>query len=194
MAKTEEAWFVVRTNIRCERRAARSLRAAGYRVYSPTFRKSVIHRRTKKRIIRRYSLMPGYIFVRMTRLSRDGRPDWFALRGCDGVEAVLGIKGEPLAVPRQDVILMMQAQRSHKFDNVYVEKVPARKRRKELEEIYKRGRYIRAKEGAFTGMYLTVESVTAQGRILAMLEVFGRLTPVEIDVEHIEPLDTALAA
>lgn len=194
MAKAGEAWFVVRTNIRCERRAARSLRAAGYRVYSPTFRKSVIHRRTKKRIIRRYALMPGYIFVRMTRLSRDGRPDWFALRGCDGVEAVLGIRGEPLAIPRQDVARMMAEQRSRKFDDVYVEKVSGRRRQKDLQATFKRGRRIRAKEGAFSGLDLTVRSVTSQGRILAMLELFGRLTPVEIDVEHVEPLDTALAA
>lgn len=181
-------WVVVRTNIRCERRACRSLRAAGYKVYYPTFRKSVLHRRTKKRIIRRYSMMPGYILVRMTKL------DWFTLRRCDGVEAVLGVRGEPYAISTAEVAHMMQTQRSRKMDSVYVEKVSGKQRQKHLAGIYFKGRRVRAKEGPMAGMYLEVDSVTAQGRISAMMSLFGRLTPVEFEETAIEPLDNALAA
>ena len=187
-AATEGDWFVVRTNIRCERRAARSLRAAGYKVYYPTFRRSVLHRRTKKRIIRRYSLMPGYIFVRMTRW------DWYTLRRCDGVEAVMGISGRPIAIPRADVVRFMTEQRARKHDHVYIERVPARTRRRELEKVFRRGARVRAKEGPMGGLDMEVDGVTAQGRVAVLMDLFGRLTPVEFDPDDVEALDIAEAA
>ena len=110
-----DQWFVVRTNIRCERRASRSLRAAGYRVYWPQMRKSSIHHRTKKRIFKRLGLLVGYVFVRMTRLSTDGRPDWYTLRSCDGVECVLGIDGKPISVRRDDIADLIRPQHPPKF-------------------------------------------------------------------------------
>src|SRR3990167_278785 len=125
-----DQWFVVRTNIRCERRASRSLRAAGYRVYWPQMRKSSIHHRTKKRIFKRLGLLVGYVFVRMTRLSPKGEPDWYTLRLCDGVEGVLAIDGKPLSIARDDVVRFMRWQRQRKFDDVYLEKLARKARRK----------------------------------------------------------------
>lgn len=181
-------YVVVRTNIRCERRAARSLRAAGYRVYFLQFRKSSTHRRTKKRIIRRYPLTPGYLFVRMTRI------DWFTLRRCDGVECVVGINGTPYTIPRSDIVRMVKDVRARKWDNVTVERVSHRKRKAELEKLFRRGRRLRAKEGTFQGLEAEISGVTAKGTIAGLLNILGRLTPVEFEPDHVEPLDIAEAA
>lgn len=184
-----DQWFVVRTNIRCERRASRSLRAAGYRVYWPQMRKSSIHHRTKKRIFKRIGLLTGYVFVRMTRLSSDGRPDWYALRACDGVECVLGVNGRPFAIPRDDVVRFMQWQRQRKFDDVYLEKLAKKVRRKALIGKYPRGTRVRVVEGPFGGFSARISKVNAKGTLAAMVEIFGRLTPVEFEPEQVEVID-----
>lgn len=188
--ETAEQWFVVRTNIRCERRASRSLRAAGYRVYWPQMRKSSIHHRTKKRIFKRIGLLPGYVFIRMTRLSAKGQPDWYTLRGCDGVECVLGWDGKPYPVPREDVADMMLRQRQRKFDDVYLEKLARQGRLKALRKKYRRGAALRVVEGPFVGLHAEAQRFNDRGTVEALVRIFSQLVPVEFEAEQVEVIDT----
>ena len=117
MAKSaRRLWYVVRTNIKCEDRAARNLRQAGYRVYLPKMRKDIVHHRTKKRITRSFVLFNRYLFVGVP--AED--PNWYKLRACEGVECVLGEDGPEgrryLPVPRETVASFVMAQRNLDFD------------------------------------------------------------------------------
>lgn len=181
-----DQWFVVRTNIRCERRASRSLRAAGYRVYWPQMRKSSIHHRTKKRIFKRIGLLTGYVFVRMTRLSTDGRPDWYTLRLCDGVECVLGVNGKPYSVSREEVADLMVRQRQRKFDDVYLEKLARQSRRKALIKKFRKGAPLRVMDGPFIGLTAKAQRVNDRGTIEALVKIFSQLVPVEFEAEQLE--------
>jgi len=189
-----DQWFVVRTNIRCERRASRSLRAAGYRVYWPQMRRSSIHHRTKKRIFKRLGLLVGYVFVRMTRLSRDGRPDWYTLRSCDGVECVLGIDGKPISVRRDDIADLMRRQRQRKFDDVYLERLARVGRRKALLKKFRKGAHLRVVDGPFDGLVADAERVNDSGTIQALVRIFSQLVPVEFEAEQLEVIDSKRAA
>ena len=56
-------WYVVRTNIKCEKRALSALTAAGYEAYLPLMRRDVVHHRTKKVITKELVLFNRYLFV-----------------------------------------------------------------------------------------------------------------------------------
>jgi transcription antitermination factor NusG len=191
---TSDEWYVIRTSIRGEDRAAKSLRQAGYRVYVPKMRKSIFQRRKKIWVTRHFGLMVRYIFVRMTRLSRDGRPDWYTLADCDGVESVLGIKGQPTAIPRDVVASFVRLQREHRFDEIRHVVVTNRQRRELAQARFRRNEAIRVLEGPFSGFAGHVTDVTARGAIRTMIEIFGRLTPVEFDAEQLENIDRTTEA
>lgn len=88
------AWFAVRTNPRCEERASRSIEAAGFAVYAPTVRKTIVHHRTKRVINRDFPLLVGYIFVELV----GARPPFGTVRKCDGVKGFVGFADEPSTI------------------------------------------------------------------------------------------------
>lgn len=185
MAKApNRLWYVVRTNIKCEARASRSLRAAGYFVYRPKMKKDVWHRRKKVMDRREYVLFNRYIFVSVPAVNAD----WYTLRNCDGVESVLGINGRPFPVHREDVIDFMLAQRSGEFDEI-----THPNRKAEAEAMYPVGSILKVKDyrssaHPFAGMHGEVLGVKGKGVVKAMLGIFGSLFPVELRFEDIEPV------
>lgn len=182
----ERHWYVVRTNIKCEERAAKSLRAARIRVYVPKMRMTTYHHRTKKRIDKRFTLFNRYLFV-----SFDPSDLCFGrARDCDGVESFLGVNGTPFRVSRKDVAHFMLAQRAGHFD-----KIDPRTKKDAAKKRYAPGTTLRVRRNAtdhpFGGFYGQVVKVKGRGVVQAMLEVFGGLTPVELRLEDIEPVDKA---
>lgn len=186
----ERRWYIVRTNIRCEARAATTLRRARYRVYVPKLRKDIRHHRSKEWITKRFILFPRYIFV--AQLVR--RPDWFTLRQCDGVESVLGIDGVPYEVPRDTVARFLMAQRNGDFDLREGNTISGRQRRALASARFRRGQAVRVLTGPFAGFAGHVESIEGRGIVKAAIEIFTRLTPVEFEPDQIEPLDATQPA
>ena len=105
-------WYVVRTNIKCEKRALAALTGAGYEAYLPLMRRDVVHHRTKKVVTKELVLFNRYLFV--AQPARDA--DWFRLRRCDGVETVLGANGRYLPVDARAVEAFRQAEAELEFD------------------------------------------------------------------------------
>lgn len=176
--KAPRKWFVVRTNIKCEDRATKSLRAARYRVYVPVMKKTIIHHRTKQPINRRFKLFNRYIFVSMAA----DNLDFGNVRACDGVEAILGIEGKPYEVSRQDVAHFMMAQRRGEFDSLQ----PLTK--KQLAHKYPVGSLLKIhKDHPFGGFYGQVEKVKGKSVVRVALQLFGRLVSVDV---HKRDIDT----
>lgn len=183
-------WYVVRTNVRCEDRAARSLRAERFRVYVPKMRKSVFQRRQRVMTVRHFALFNRYIFVTCRR----GAMDWYKLALCDGVESVLGINGKPAPVPDAEVAGFMLAQRRRAFDDVRGTALSGRQKRELAKARFRRGARLKVLAGPFGGYAAHVVDITGQGAIKAMVEIFGRLTPVQFEMDQIEPLDVTADA
>ena len=184
-------WYVVRTNIKCEKRALAALTAAGYEAYLPLMRRDVVHHRTKKVVTKELVLFNRYLFVAQPARGAD----WFRLRRCDGVEAVLGANGRYLPVDARAVEAFRQAEAELEFDETRA----ARLRRKEIGRTLKATAAMRFPVGAairvrkdfsrahpFGGFFGQVESVRGKGVVTAMIELFGRLTPVEFQPGEIE--------
>ena len=184
-------WYVVRTNIKCEKRALAALTGAGYEAYLPLMRRDVVHHRTKKVVTKEFVLFNRYLFVAQPA----ERADWFRLRRCDGVEAVLGSGGRYLPVDARTVAAFRQAEAELEFDETRA----ARLRRKEIGRTRKATAAMRFPVGAairvkkdlahahpFGGFFGQVESVRGRGVVTAMIELFGRLTPVQFQAGEIE--------
>jgi transcription antitermination factor NusG len=184
-------WYVVRTNIKCEKRALAALAAAGYEAYLPLMRRDVVHHRTKKVVTKEFVLFNRYLFVAQPASGAD----WFRLRRCDGVEAVLGSGGRYFPVDARSVEKFRRAEAELEFDETRAAKL----RRKEIgrtmkataEMKFPAGTDIRVKKGVahahpFGGFFGKVESVRGRGVVTAMIELFGRLTPVEFQADEIE--------
>lgn len=99
------AWYAIRTEPSAQRPHATmttksnvevSLIRAGFHHYMPAERRSLFHHRTKKTIVKRAALLPGYIFVADV-------VNWLDLFDVSGVGAVLGIAGTPVAIPHHQI-------------------------------------------------------------------------------------------
>lgn len=173
-------WFVVTTTIKGEEKAAKSLRAAGYRVYMPKMKKTIIHHRTKEPLNRYFKLFHRYLFVSM-------HPEDMAfgkVLDCDCVETVLGIDidGKPCQIRREIVKRFMLAQRAGDFNDIapHSKKQSAKKR-------FPIGSRLKVKNShPFGGFYGNVTKIKGRGVVQAGLELFGRLVPVELDLDDID--------
>lgn len=163
------AWYVVRTNPQCESRAMRSLDAAGFASFLPTMRKETRHPRTKAWRTSEYPLLTRYLFVGMEK----GREHWGQVRGCDGVECVLGVNGLPLRVPAREVEALFDAQAKGLFDQM---------RRSSAKRPYRVADPVMITEGPFQGFHGEVNTYHGKRMIEVMIAIFGRLTPVSVDM------------
>jgi len=70
-----DRWYVIRTNIKCEEKAERNLRAAGFYTYAPLGRTERFSKR--KKIFRQivYRMLPRYLFVEGVRRRSVVRPE-----------------------------------------------------------------------------------------------------------------------
>lgn len=185
----DKNWYVVRTNIKCEEKAARNLRLAGYEHYLPVMRYEVKHQRTNTRIVKEKPLMLRYLFVAQPK----GNADWYTLRRCEGVECVLGVEGQPIPVPFASVEQIFLAETDMVFDDTKEARIhrreEARTKKATTELTYTPGTPVNVVDSGnvFATFRGTVEEVTKAGKVKALMDLFGRLTPVEFDPEQLSP-------
>ena len=90
----DKHWYVVRTTVKGEEKASINIRKVGYEVYYPRRRVEVKNRRTHTYTTRENPLMPRYLFVGLPQADRN----FLKVRGCDGVERILGVDGRPIRI------------------------------------------------------------------------------------------------
>ena len=162
--------------------------SGGYRVYLPTMRKTIIDRRIRLPVIRRFRLFNTYLFV---SLPRDAGPHIGIVRSCRGVDDVLGMKldGKACEIDRNVVRRFMLAQRHGEFDDVAV-----LSRRRMSKKLMLGARVQVRSDHVFGGFHGQVTKIKGRGVIMAGFEIFGRFTPVELRVGDYAPLRDTQAA
>ena len=178
-------WYVVRTNIKCERKAAHSLRRAGIDCYLPTMREERKNKRTHTYRTSEKALMPRYLFAGTTL-------DPYFIRLCEGVEGVLGTfghRGAPISVSPEAVEQILIAEIDLQFDETRAARIhrqeEAKTKKATTELRFFPGAEIEITDGVWKGFSGLVEQVTTRGNVQALVDVFGRLTPVEVPVDQI---------
>ena len=163
-------WYIVQTNIKCEKRAMADLEAAGINVFMPVGRKEIKHHRTKKWTQKEFPVFNRYMFIEMDR----DHPRWFAVRRANGVESVLGVDGVPLPVDTHIVTDIKARQDVGAFDTM-------RQKTKRLQP----GQRIRIDSGPLTGIYGSVSKASGRKTVHIIAEMLKNRIPVEIPLELI---------
>ena len=182
-------WFVVRSQIRSEEKAASSIRLAGFDVYLPRQRLEKKHRRTNTYSEVERPLMPGYLFVGFTSFAKH----FGMVRDCDGVYKLLEVQGEPIQVPSQSVVEIQCAEIDMRFDDTRAARIHRGEEEKTRKATIKKrfpagATVIVADEGSLWADWTgTVEGVTKTGNVTALIELFGRLTKVEFEAGQLKP-------
>jgi transcription antitermination factor NusG len=162
----ERAWFVVRSSIRSEKRAAFGLERAGFDVFVPM----VIEERAVRGKLREMQrpLLVRYLFVGLPIEAHRRRFD--LVREVDGVEDVLAISGAPRAV--QAIVLQRLAD---ECCEVPPPDVP-----------FKPGDLVRIVEGPFRTFEAYVDGVMPDGRVRVLASLLGRQTPMDVEAAELE--------
>jgi transcription antitermination factor NusG len=144
-------------------------------------RRTIIHHRTKIPINRRFRLFNRYLFV---SLPADFEPHIGSVRACKGVADVLGIEidGKPCEVARTVVRRFMLAQRRGEFDDI----VPFTRRQLMVKLPLGTRIKVRHEHAVFGGFHGMVTRIKGRGVITAALEIFGRMTPVDLLTRNLQ--------
>lgn len=182
------SWYVIMTNPRCEHRAQSGLIEKGFGTYLPQYRLEKITKRTKERTIIKRSLFPRYMFVWAPEGS------WPRITSTDGVEGLVrefGRHGAPVKVSIEAVQALMDRTNEGAFDEMISPLDMPKKMRDpkrqlmKLEPPFAPGEQVRVLTGPFAQFYAVVERAIAGHSADILISIFGRPTPVTVDIAQI---------
>lgn len=171
--------YALRVHPSCEQKVMRGLRLRGVDYYLPTMPQTrAVTQRSRwnsaeRRIERRFivPVFPGLLFV----------PEWVAhnasqLRSVDGVIGLLRFG---------DWIATLNDEWSNKLiDAVRIANTPRSKR----VLLFKAGDVVKIVDGPFRGFSATFDGLDSKGRLSVVMSIFGRLQPLPLTAEQIEPV------
>lgn len=129
---------------------------------------TVIEEKNGKKVAVERKSMPTYIFVKM----RYGDDIWHTVTRTRGITGFAGPKGRPLPLP-EDEIVRLKLDKPIKVDNVLS---PNDK--------------VQILDGALSMQIATVVAVDeVNNKVKVMVEMFGRETPVDIELDNVIKLD-----
>lgn len=173
----EAQWYVIHTYSGHEGKVAEALRqrveAFGMKdliqeVLLPTQEKMVIADGKKKKV--RERLFPGYVMVKMI-LTND---TWAVVRNTTGVTGFVGAGARPTSLPPDEVKAILR------FTKMEAPK---------LEVAFKEGETIKIIDGPFKDFLGKVEEIDEEkGKVKVLVSIFGRETPVELDLLQVSSL------
>jgi transcription antitermination factor NusG len=186
-------WFAVYTHPRCEKKVIEGLERQNVIGYMPVGtnwqRQSQRqkHQRGPKRRVER-PVWPRYVFVALPVEMRvqDGFETLHApfelLRTTDGVSDIVGDGVKPVHIPAVAIDALREQEARGEFDET-------RKTGRVLAPKWlKVGTTVRIEEGAFRSFNGLVEEILPREMVKACVFIFGRATPVIIEIDRIKPL------
>lgn len=192
----EKKWFMIHTYSGYEKKVKtdleQKLEALGMntivtKVLVPE-EQSVELRRGKKKTISR-KLFPGYVMLEMyaTREeSEDGinysvdSDAWYVVRNTNGVTGFVGVGSDPIPMEEDEVKNIFRVI-GYNVEN-------EEKNEEELVAVdFAEGDYVTLLEGGFAGQQGKVAEINLENRkVKVMVEMFGRMTPIEVDITGVE--------
>jgi len=188
-------WYVVRTNVKCERKAADNLRKAGFDQYLPMRRVEKWNKRLNIYRMSETPLMLRYLFVGLPV----GAEHFGLVRACEGVEGILGDHDyHPIGVPARAVEEIFLAETDMQFDDTRAARIhrkeEARTKKATLAMTFAATSEWLVSDGPFASFNATVEAVTSAGLVRALVYIFGRSTVVEFEPKQLSPIRRRKAA
>jgi transcriptional antiterminator RfaH len=170
LCPARRSWYLVFTKAQGEQTASINLCRQGYRVYWPRLQRRTLSRgRWIERIV---ALFPRYLFVQLDAARQSLAP----VRSTIGVASIVRFGAEPALVPQSMVDALQDradpATGLHRLADV----APL-----------KRGSAVKIIAGAFRGFEGIFERETGEDRVVILLELLGKSTPVQLDSHSVVP-------
>lgn len=164
-------WYVVHTYSGYENKVAmnietvvqnRNLQDLIHEVRVPTETVTEIKDNKKREVERK--IFPGYVLVKMVMTD----DSWYVVRNTRGVTGFVGPESKPLPLTEEEVL------------NLGIET-------KEIEIDYAVGDTVRIVDGPLEGFVGIVEEIdTEKDMVKVKVSMFGRETPVELELDQVE--------
>ena len=175
MADTQEAkWYVVHTYSGYENKVAgdlatmvesRGMQDLIQDIKIPTETVTEIKEDKKREVERK--IFPGYVLIKMI-VTDDS---WYVVRNIRGCTGFVGPSSKPIPLTEDEVARLG-------IEN------------KEVEVSYKVGDSVNIVDGPLEGFIGTVEEMDVEkNRVRVTVSMFGRETPVELELDQAEPVD-----
>src|SRR3989337_1298079 len=174
---TAKQWFVVHTYSGFENKVAEAIQSRAKifgmaekitRVLVPT--EKVVEVRNKQKRETEQKFFPGYVLVEM-ELTDD---TWHLVRSTPKVTGFVGSGAKPVALSQDQVDDIMR-------------QMEAGAEKPKPKSVFQRGDKVRVIEGPFVNFTGTIEDMNPErGKLKAMVAIFGRLTPVELEYYQVE--------
>ena len=181
----EMRWYILKVQVNRENKICeqlkRRVKVAGLERYFgdilvPTEDVREFTKAGKQRIVKR-KLYPGYVVVNMS-INDDS---WFLVRETSGIGDFTGAAGKPVPLSDEEIERILATSRPEEQEEGE-EKI-------KIGIPFKVGERVRVKEGYFENNEGEVSSIDERnGRIIVMINIFGRPNPVELDHWHAEKL------
>ncbi|MBZ4683160.1 MAG: transcription termination/antitermination protein NusG [Fusobacteriaceae bacterium] len=191
--KFEKKWYIIHTYSGYEKKVKTDLekRIETLNLTDKVFRiivpeeESVEMRRGKKKVISR-KIFPGYVMVEMLAEREENnegigyRVDsdaWYVIRNTNGVTGFVGVGAEPIPMEDEEV---------HKlFAMIGLE--TEKKSEPKINLGYDIDDVVRIIKGSFEGSEGKVSNIDFDHKkVKIMIDIFGRMTPVEVEFDGVE--------
>lgn len=183
-------WYVVHSYAGYERRVKHNIEVARvnqeleeeiYQIEVPMETVWEMKKGERKRVER--VKLPGYVLVRMEHSPRS----WTAIRNTPGVTGFVGHGGDPIALSVPEVFEMLKGPERPADRKAAEEETAAGKPAKRVEvSEYNVGEVVTVIDGPFESLQATISEVNVEAqRVTAMVELFGRDTPVELRFDQV---------
>lgn len=134
-----------------------------------------------KKKTRKNLILPGYIMVEMDLPDIGWKPTCSAIRATQGVYGFVGTKPNerPRPIASEEAKNILQRSGDIKGDSKAVR----------IKQIYSVGDQVKINEGPFASFSGSVDEVYAdKAKLRVTVQIFGRATPVEVDLTQVEKL------
>jgi transcriptional antiterminator NusG len=160
-----------------------------YEVLAPTISAEVTRAGKTKKVEK--VRVSGYILVRM--VSDDDLEDWdkawSAVRQTPGVTGFVGQADQPIPLTIDEVLSMLTPSLLQEVGEE-VRKIDEVKTTQRGSKSFVEGEPVTVIDGPFEGNEATVSSVDAEHhRVIVMVSIFGRETPVDLDFSQVQKLE-----
>lgn len=178
---TNRRWCPIVTERAKEAPVEEKIKSLGYLVYVPRF--TIERRDPKKHRATVPTIRPLFPRIVFARFDPDVDP-WGEIKRTKGVKDLLFIAGR-LAVARDAEIAAMKEREGINFD---IDKSGRIKTL--LPPRPEPGDTIRITKGPFEGFFAKVATIDDEARLIALVELFRRETPIELDADQYEGAKT----
>ena len=188
----EKKWYIIHTYSGYEKKVATDLekRIETLNLTDRVFRilvpeEEVLEEKRGKMVKVPRKLFPSYVMIEMLSIREENelglgyRVDsdaWYVIRNTNGVTGFVGIGSDPIPLSDEEA--------SNLLSKIGVE---ANENENRFNIEFKVGERVVVKKDSFYDQTGEISSIDYEhGRVTVMLEVFGRLTPVELEYNEVE--------